>query len=444
MHPIIPCDVGRRAFLAGGVGAAAAFGLPYRRRRVNLFRPFPPARAARLRALLATPPRDLSSLAQVREELSGESRPLSALRTLIERDGDFAARFFAHVVPALWAHADAMLAGAEPTLTIHSPGVATTTTVPRGAAGGWLAHLLLGTVPRPSKDHPPLALRLLDGAGADHVAKLRCMLAYFDRLGEQRPPGALVIERVALPARDNRGWLADRAPLSPLVHEERGAIEDQHGHLQVDFANRWLGGGVLGSGSVQEEILFAVAPEHLVAMIVSPCLGDEEAILIRGAERWSRTRGYGRSLEYAGSLEDPAPRGPDGAPDVTRVAIDALDLSRCDERLQFGEAAMLRELGKARAGFRADARALPIASGNWGCGVFGGDPPLKAVLQWLAASAEGRSLRYCSFGDPRVGALDGFADRARARIGTVGELWRRLRAVAGTRDRAGLYDRLLA
>lgn len=27
-----------------------------------------------------------------------------------------------------------------------------------------------------------------------------------------------------------------------------------------------------------------------------------------------------------------------------------------------------------------------VATGNWGCGVFGGDPELKATIQWLAAS----------------------------------------------------------
>lgn len=27
-----------------------------------------------------------------------------------------------------------------------------------------------------------------------------------------------------------------------------------------------------------------------------------------------------------------------------------------------------------------------IATGNWGCGAFGGDPQVKTVIQWLAAS----------------------------------------------------------
>lgn len=29
---------------------------------------------------------------------------------------------------------------------------------------------------------------------------------------------------------------------------------------------------------------------------------------------------------------------------------------------------------------------IGVATGNWGCGAFGGDPELKAIIQWLAAS----------------------------------------------------------
>jgi hypothetical protein len=447
MRPVVPCDLGRRAFVGGGVAAAAALVLSPRRRGARVshaYRPFPPERVAALRAVLATPPRDLVSLARARERLSGEPRPLSALRMLLERDADLAARFFDQLIPALWTHADALLAGPEPTLPVHAAGASATATISRGVAVGWLAHLVLGTLAPPSEDHPALALRLLDGDKDDHLAKLRCILAYFDRLGARRAPGQLVVERIRLPPRGSQRWLDDTAVLTPLTVVERGTIEDQHGHLQVDFANRRLGGGVLGNGSTQEEIMFAVAPEHLLAMIVSARLADDEAIRVRGAERWSRTRGYGRSLAYAGPLEDPAPRDPDGAPDVTSVAIDAIDWSRGDPRAQFAEAALLRELDKARAGFRADAPARPVATGNWGCGVFAGDPPLKAVLQWLAASAEGRAVRYCNFGDARVGALEAFAARARQEIRTVGALWARLRAAADPDDRARLYDRLLA
>ena len=56
-----------------------------------------------------------------------------------------------------------------------------------------------------------------------------------------------------------------------------------------------------------------------------------------------------------------------------------------------------RELNKAYAGFadgggggddggEGGAVGAPVITGNWGCGAFGGDVQLKAVLQLLAAS----------------------------------------------------------
>ena len=45
----------------------------------------------------------------------------------------------------------------------------------------------------------------------------------------------------------------------------------------------------------------------------------------------------------------------------------------------------------------------PIATGNWGCGVFRGDPQLKSLLQWVAASkANCPQLLYYVYGDYRV------------------------------------------
>ena len=34
----------------------------------------------------------------------------------------------------------------------------------------------------------------------------------------------------------------------------------------------------------------------------------------------------------------------------------------------------------------APIEVVGIATGNWGCGAFGGDPELKCIIQWLAAS----------------------------------------------------------
>ena len=66
----------------------------------------------------------------------------------------------------------------------------------------------------------------------------------------------------------------------------------------------------------------------------------------------------------------------------------------------------------------------PFATGNWGCGVFGGDARLKALLQWMAASRAGRAVLYFPFGDPRVSGLREAAEALRANEVTVGQLAR--------------------
>ena len=44
-----------------------------------------------------------------------------------------------------------------------------------------------------------------------------------------------------------------------------------------------------------------------------------------------------------------------------------------------------------------------IATGNWGCGAFGGDPQLKALIQWIAASCgDAPFLHYYTFGNDNL------------------------------------------
>ena len=43
-----------------------------------------------------------------------------------------------------------------------------------------------------------------------------------------------------------------------------------------------------------------------------------------------------------------------------------------------------------------------VATGNWGCGAFGGDPHLKFLIQLLAASQCNRDMVYFTFGDVQL------------------------------------------
>ncbi len=377
--------------------------------------------------------------------------------------GAAVARFGAARARPVPLDALADLIGAEPTLVravdaivelakrdvaelpSHLVGKPQVTRLSRADAATWVARMFLGAVEPAVALTPKLDVApLLGSPFPAERAKLRCMLAYFERCAGELPRGTLRFERIVVPARTPDAWRDDRSPLTPLEVHETGAIEDAHDHRQIDFANRFLGGGVLSGGNVQEEIRFAVAPEHLAAMIVSPMMRHDEAISMHGCETFAATRGYGGTLAHAGPLHDPAPRLADGTPDVEFVAIDAVDYRRGDPAQQYLEASVLRELTKARAGFARDhgvADRRAIATGNWGCGAFCGDPPHKAILQWLAASAEGRAVRYYSFGDVRVGELAAFATAAIEKLGTVGALFDRVLATAGG---PGLYRALLA
>ncbi len=51
---------------------------------------------------------------------------------------------------------------------------------------------------------------------------------------------------------------------------------------QVDFANKYLGGGVLRHGCVQEEIRFLLCPEMLVSKLVTEELDNNECLIMTG------------------------------------------------------------------------------------------------------------------------------------------------------------------
>lgn len=142
--------------------------------------------------------------------------------------------------------------------------------------------------------------------------------------------------------------------------------------LQLDFANRWIGGGVLGRGLVQEEILFLIKPECIAARLFTPVLQGDQALFIIGAEQYSAYEGYRDSFRCTGSYHDTMPRDALGRRQTEILAIDALDFSS-NPSAQYSPRKILRELNKALAGFThpgSTVSTLPldseIATGNWG------------------------------------------------------------------------------
>ncbi|KAF4658341.1 hypothetical protein FOZ61_005705 [Perkinsus olseni] len=146
---------------------------------------------------------------------------------------------------------------------------------------------------------------------------------------------------------------------------------------------RFIGGGVLEGGNVQEEIRFSICPELVVTMLLCEVMNDHEAIRIEGATRFSCYSGYGGSFKWTGEFDDPTPLSGNSIRDVSLFCVDALPNPGVQ---QYSKELIEREIRKFYCGvckyssMEGEDSLKGVATGNWGCGVFGGDPQLKFVV----------------------------------------------------------------
>ncbi|XP_041117049.1 poly(ADP-ribose) glycohydrolase isoform X2 [Polyodon spathula] len=242
--------------------------------------------------------------------------------------------------------------------------------------------------------------RLFEGSSPRKIEKLKTLLCYFRRVTEKKPTGLVTFTRQSLSTFPD--WQNSKNQLTRLHITCEGTIEDQGcGMLQVDFANRFVGGGVTGLGLVQEEIRFLINPELIVSRLFTEALEQNESLIITGVERFSNYSGYAESYRWSGNHNDETARDDWQRICTEIVAIDAIKYRRFLE--QFTPEKIRRELNKAFCGFArpgVESRNLSaVATGNWGCGAFGGDTRLKALLQMMAAAEAGRDVAYFTFGD---------------------------------------------
>ncbi|KAM9456392.1 poly(ADP-ribose) glycohydrolase isoform 2-T2 [Clarias gariepinus] len=260
--------------------------------------------------------------------------------------------------------------------------------------------------------------------------KLRALFHYFNTVtkAETKPDGLVTFQRISIPPNNCPQWSKSPQHLTKLRVYAEGTIEKEgKGMLQVDFAAKAIGGGVLGHGMVQEEICFLQCPELIVARLFTEKLADNECLKITGAQMYSNTCGYSDNFEWHSPHKDQTRRDKWKRRFCQIVAIDALKFT--DAREQYTEKNIKRELFKAFVGFKGDHNIPPdytpaIATGNWGCGAFKGDPLLKALIQMMAAAEARRDLAYFTFNNTRQAEeLQRMHDTLTRRKVTVGKLY---------------------
>ncbi|XP_010650755.1 poly(ADP-ribose) glycohydrolase 1 isoform X2 [Vitis vinifera] len=283
--------------------------------------------------------------------------------------------------------------------------------------------------------------------------KIKCIVHYFERICSQMPTGLVSFERKVLPLEDSPFcvtypkadlWSKSAVPLCHFEVHRSGLIEDQSKEaLEVDFANRYIGGGALRRGCVQEEIRFMINPELIAGMLFLPSMADNEAIEVVGPERFSNYTGeinkafcgffdqskcqqYQRLFKgdgLCGAHLDQGVQGPDSISWNNLLLQEAPYASVGTNEGIYGDQQIrnAEEKGGHSLGHRYD---IGVVTGNWGCGAFGGDPELKTIIQWLAASQALRPfISYHTFGVEALKTLDKVIQWILSHKWTVGDLW---------------------
>jgi poly(ADP-ribose) glycohydrolase len=236
------------------------------------------------------------------------------------------------------------------------------------------------------------------------ATKALCLLSYFHQFclsSEAFADEVVSFTRRATPDLHSAFWQSldkplqqlDQAPSRDLFND----MPEDRPFLHADFANCELGGGALLGGDVQEEIMFARQPECYVGMLLCKTMRPNEAIIIAGSLIYSTHTGWGKLFRFGRPYLRDYGFPADGH-NRRGTHVAAMDALCKPGDSQYIEKQVLRELQKAYTAClgdpHEDTAARAFATGGWGCGQFGGDPQLKALIQWLAASAAGRSMLY--------------------------------------------------
>ncbi|KFY13109.1 hypothetical protein V492_03486 [Pseudogymnoascus sp. VKM F-4246] len=256
-------------------------------------------------------------------------------------------------------------------------------------------------------------------------AYLTALFAYFDRITKNDEYSTLAADLASWPISYTLHTNQDPLPtahhkLLPLEVLELSAATTSPEVLgipdgaSVISANKFVGFGRTGT---QEETHVGASPECCPAVLLTPPLEDNQALVVVGPEAMVSISGYGRDARCAELL---LPGGDAAAhhrkwAKRTMLFVDALELDVADRRGGLPDVLpgnIERELRKAYTGFSSSHIVSPrdpfsvIYTGFWGCRTFGGNPDIKTLIQWCAASLAGSSLKFiCSTSEQHAFAV---------------------------------------
>ena len=303
--------------------------------------------------------------------------------------------FFSHTFPAMAKVALRMPvlfpSGALEVLT--PAGVTHSVTLTREQIACLLVHMFLCTLQPPSWNKHWCTFQIWFGSDSRPATEyLQCLLTYFSQLEATGKPGnpheEVLFKRCVLTSSPD--WSLSTSCFSADIMTPSYSLQPEPGcNVEVSFANKDIGFGVSGT---QEEVKMGMSPEACVVMLLAPTLQDNETLLIQGARQVGAYEGIGREVRFVGPYKGICQKR-------CILAMDAMELDctevKDDVTIDLRESVILRELNKAFCGFISLGKdRVAIATGHWGCGAFGGNKYIKALIQLMAASEANKRLVF--------------------------------------------------
>lgn len=297
--------------------------------------------------------------------------------------------FVTHIIPLMWRAAEECHVNL-PTIE-HDDSVSFS----REQIYGLLSKAFFLQLPASDKAGSLLGFeslyRIITSVGLN---RLLCHLNYFynyQRLTTEEKRELITFSRHSIQPMDSDVWIGCNTPItSKLFITSQKKMEHSKAFTHLDFANKKIHIHKVIASATQEEILFSTHPELFISMLIFPTLDDNEVVRINGVRRYSSYSGYMGNFRFQGSPKVVLPK--------EILVLDAMEVRRSQD--QYLPRWLNRDLTKLSAGFQLEGGH--ISTGNWGCGIFGGDVHLKFMLQLIAASYWGKRLDYSTFKESQL------------------------------------------